>query len=66
VDEKKYIDVFSCARCGEDHRGLEFKNFTNPITFGELLFEFWGICPTTKEPLIRHEDPLVEDKKGEE
>lgn len=41
--------IVNCARCGEDHESIEVKKFKlNPIDD----YEWWGICPTTKEPII--------------
>ncbi|HSY51173.1 MAG TPA: hypothetical protein VLC46_20370 [Thermoanaerobaculia bacterium] len=41
------IDVSHCARCGEDHKSLEFFQRSRPIQIGNLLFRYWALCPNT-------------------
>lgn len=50
-----YIDVKSCARCGQDHDHVLFQAFTKPILnaeMDELLFLYWGMCPILAEPIL--------------
>lgn len=42
--------VYKCARCGEDHAGLEMKKFTRPPEWGP--YTHWVSCPTTGEPIL--------------
>jgi len=37
-----------CARCGQDHKDLEFMEFINPCELGSA----WAMCPNMKEPII--------------
>ena len=48
------VSVADCARCSQDHAGLEFVRLANPI---DLDFPFWAPCPNGKGPviLINHE-----------
>ena len=43
-----YIDVSCCARCGDNHRGVEFKTFTRP----SADWTYWAQCPNTGEPIL--------------
>lgn len=42
------VNVNHCARCGQDHEGLEFSPFTNPC--GE--WTHWAMCPVVREPIL--------------
>jgi hypothetical protein len=62
-EEKITTDIKYCARCGEDHGGLQFVRFKHPC--GE--FTHWAMCPKMQEPiLLRRAESDVhieEDKK---
>lgn len=48
-----YINVSHCARCGSDHRNLEFRQFNNPVLSEDgIRYEYWGTCPNTVEPIL--------------
>lgn len=51
------VDVNRCARCGQDHEGLEFRLFDRPC--GE--WTHWAMCPVTQEPILCRieESPLA-------
>jgi len=45
--------VEDCARCGEDHRNVQFRHFKGKyISCDEMDFQYWGWCPTNLEPII--------------
>lgn len=44
--------IQNCARCGESHEGVWFSKFTRPIVMGGTVHNYWGICPTTREPIV--------------
>lgn len=44
-----YLDVGSCARCGEDHQHVLFTKFTSPPD--EEVTHF-GSCPKLGEPIL--------------
>jgi hypothetical protein len=51
------IDVMACARCGEDHKELEFVKFKRSVIViieraGKRIFTDWAMCPKTNEPVI--------------
>lgn len=54
------INVNSCARCGEDHKDIEFLKLTNPIIIpieklketNLIILNYWGMCPKLNEPII--------------
>ncbi len=49
-------DVFHCARCGQNHDGVEFEAFTRPpVDDDGTVWERWGVCPTTGEPILLSE-----------
>lgn len=42
-----------CARCGEDHEGLTFRRFVQPVkSFGVELYSHWCACPVTSDPIL--------------
>jgi hypothetical protein len=46
------INVGFCARCGEDHEGLEFKLFTHVVDDMDGPWTHWALCPTNGEPIL--------------
>lgn len=49
--EKNSIEVdeiLNCARCGRDHRNLNFKKFIVPIE----EYTYWSTCPETGDPIL--------------
>lgn len=47
------LPVDNCARCGLSHPGVSFISLKRPIVVGMVHeFEYWGICPTTNEPIL--------------
>ena len=53
VTETKLVSVHHCARCGEDHKDLEFHKFTKPIEDSDgTVWDYWIICPISGEPIL--------------
>jgi len=58
------VDIRICARCFEDHSGLEFSRFSRPLNVEvsdpvkglvtAMTYEWWAMCPQLHEPLIMH------------
>ena len=49
------LQVTNCARCGNTHDAVEFVQFQRPVEFNTISsFEYWGLCPRTKEPILMH------------
>lgn len=52
------IDVRNCARCGQDHDALTFKQFQRPVTEDKdkdnetILWTHWAVCPVTDDPIL--------------
>lgn len=46
------IDLYNCARCGEDHMQSEFKKFTIPIIDDDGIWTYWCMCPKLNEPIL--------------
>ncbi len=46
--------VQHCARCHGDHEAVTFSFFENwPIVDADgTVWQAWGLCPTTKEPIL--------------
>jgi hypothetical protein len=44
------MNVKRCARCGENHEGLEMKPLTMPTWDGE--WTHWTTCPANGEPIM--------------
>ena len=45
---KKIVSITCCARCGLDHKDLEF----SPLTIPDPEFQWWAPCPTNGEPVL--------------
>ena len=45
-------NVGECARCGEDHNDIKFKELIRPIKDNDGRWTHWALCPTNKEPII--------------
>lgn len=41
--------VRSCARCGADHKDLDFERMSNPF---DVAYPFWALCPRGKGPIL--------------
>ncbi len=45
--------IGNCARCGQDHKDLEFKPFKNPVEDTDgTVWSHWALCPTNGEPVL--------------
>ncbi len=42
------VDVRGCSRCGGAHDALRFEPLLNP----DDVFEYWGSCPNTGQPIL--------------
>jgi hypothetical protein len=56
--------IYHCARCGETHKKLRFKQAVNPIISEDgTTWEWWALCPNTGDPVLMR---IVEPKAKEE
>lgn len=47
------VNVGSCARCGDDHPGLDFEKLIQPIREGaDDEMTHWAPCPTNGQPIL--------------
>lgn len=52
------VSIQSCARCGQDHTNLEFKQFTNPVEDSDgTMWTHWALCPVNGEPILLKSKP---------
>ena len=52
-DKSITADIVNCARCGQDHYDLEFKQFRiTPVEINDLVFSHWALCPLAKDPIL--------------
>lgn len=59
--------IANCARCGQDHRQLYFREFQRapaPVLTEDgsarLSYKWWGTCPRSGDPiLLVASDPVV-------
>lgn len=59
------FNVKDCARCGQDHVDLEFKEFLRPIIDGDgVVWSQWAICPNTLEPILWGKAPPMKTGTG--
>lgn len=55
--EVGYRSVFHCARCGQDHESVEFKQFQQPVEDADgTVWGYWGTCPVTGDPILMKEN----------
>ncbi len=56
------IDIFRCARCGNDHKGLLFHRLDNASD----EFKWWAFCNYTNQPILLRvaEEEEAEDAAG--
>ncbi len=53
MKEKLKTTIGNCARCGQDHKDLEFKLFTDAIEDTDgTIWSHWALCPTNGEPIL--------------
>lgn len=53
TEEKRFVDIEKCARCGLNHSMVAFKKFKIPISDSDgTTWEWWGLCYKTKEPIL--------------
>ena len=45
------VNVLNCARCGQKHMDMEFKELTERRS----VYKFWAMCPVKKEPILLEE-----------
>lgn len=70
MTNKFVTDVMCCARCGNDHRALQFAKLTTPITFdtmsGVEQMTHWALCPDLNEPILLGTEgsALREEERG--
>jgi hypothetical protein len=62
MNETIEANVTGCSRCGEYHKQLVFKKFTNPIDDTNGKWTHWATCPTTGDPVLMR---IVDDDDGE-
>jgi hypothetical protein len=49
----KTMDIENCARCGNDHRNVVFKQFEGKyVSMDGFDYQYWGWCPTNLEPIL--------------
>ena len=46
----------NCARCGGQHKNLEFTQLKRPVAVLVATFTHWALCPKTKEPILLREE----------
>lgn len=46
------VSIVTCARCGEDHTKLMFREFLTPIEDANGRWMYWAICPKNHEPVL--------------
>lgn len=55
--------IINCARCKKNHR-MPFNKFQRPPKDADGVWKYWGVCPTTGEPLfLMHADLSDPDLK---
>lgn len=46
------ISITGCARCGNDHKDLEFHQLTQPMVDADGTWTHFALCPTNGEPIL--------------
>jgi hypothetical protein len=50
--EAMRLDIDGCARCGQEHRNIEAKQFEDPPKIGGVTFTHWVMCPNSQDPIL--------------
>lgn len=56
---KLITNVSGCARCGEDHKGVEFEELARHVqreTSYASRFTHWSPCPVNDQPILLRVD----------
>ncbi len=54
----RILGVQHCARCGADHRALEYVRFEQPIEDDDgTVWAWWATCPNTGDPVLMRDLP---------
>lgn len=54
--ESTITDVIACARCGGDHRSVEFRRLARafaPPEAAPIVWGFWAPCPSNGDPILQ-------------
>lgn len=44
--------VQNCARCNSNHDMIVFRRFLQAVIADNHIYEWWGECPNTHEPIL--------------
>lgn len=44
--------IQNCARCAGDHEMVIFNRFKSAVVADTAVYEWWGSCPETGEPIL--------------
>ena len=48
-------DIYNCARCGQDHKQMEFKPLVSPVRHHiteQVESTHWAMCPNSLQPVL--------------
>jgi hypothetical protein len=56
--DMRLVTVLRCARCGQDHELMLFRRIKGqPMEDADgVTWTYWGICPTTGDPVMLRDD----------
>ena len=46
------VQIDRCPRCGDEHRNLQMVELDSYIIPGGLMYNYWKLCPVTKQPIL--------------
>ena len=53
MKEKIKTTIHNCARCGQNHKDLEFNSFENAVEDTDgTVWDYWALCPINGEPIL--------------
>lgn len=59
------LPVINCARCGQTHKEILFNTFDIPLEDSDgLVWQWWGMCPVSRDPIIMRKE-VLEDNEGQ-
>ena len=59
IRQTLYVPVFNCARCGQDHAEIKYKQFKRPFVDSDgTIYQWWAICPVNNDPILMHAEQV--------
>lgn len=58
--QNRKISVENCSACGSNHYQMKFNKLSRSFEERDQIWEWWGKCPNTGDPVFAADLPSVE------